>query len=304
MKRNVWAGAAVLVLVGCGGKTLYDGPPADPPVDHPLPQPYPKPTPAPYPTMAPVPTAEPTSSPPPNPTPSPPAEPVPIVLPFVCRSIQTDAQGVHLVSLTFSFGLGAELVDVGPSLALSAAEASTITALGRQGDSLYACSAGKVIRIAVADASIERSAVTCDAVTADDAAIWIQSSGRGALERYDDYAKVLAGEPSATFAPLPSNVIGVAGSVVIAAVDHEVVPGGPNAVFQQILRIDTVTGERSSTRISVSGKQQGVDLASDGYFYFADESHGYGRMNAKGADLTWTSTGVPSPAAFHGMICQ
>jgi len=221
----------------------------------------------------------------------------PIVPPGPCRTILSDATGVHLARLTFAFQPGASPVEVEAELGLTAAAAASITSLGRQGNSLFACSLGKVIRIGLADLAIEETARECEAVTADDSAIWVQSSTRGVLERYTDFAAVVAG-PSTTFLPMASSQIAVQGNVVVATV-----VGAGNTV--RFARYDADKDEHSLSAVSnVSGLvPSGVDLAADGSFFLTYATgHSYGRAQFDGNFEGLLNLG--KPAQLHGVVCQ
>lgn len=276
MRTKGWLGLAVVMLVGCGGEVVVPDPDpirkiiVDPIDEHredqkrkvvtrgagglddaagmrrtvriDTPAPTPTPTPAPTPTPKPV---EPPSAPPPT---------------HACTTILV-GDDVRLGTITF--GPTNRWSDDGAVLDLSMDAAQTITSLGRQGDSLFACSLGKAIKISVAEGTVESSEIACDAVTAGDTAIWIQSSARAALERYTDWTAVFEGRVDASFEPMPAIQIGVTGNKLIGM-------GLDANGFMQLVRFDAETNEPASSSpwgIRVPS-WRGVDMTADGFVYF------------------------------------
>lgn len=314
MARKTWLGLAVVALVGCGG--MVEETPGEVPIDREYPPPCcedrdvgdrvkpiddrhdvtgkgPK-------DVPPLPDQTKPLVPPPTdlpPLPPPPSLP-PIVTPGPCHTVAIDAAGVHLAVLAFSASAGNKIVTYGADVDLDAAHAASITSLGRQGDSLFACSLGRAIRISIADGSVESAGLACDDLTADDEAIWVQSVARDALERYTDWSAVLTGHATATFGRVVADHIGVNGSVVIGALR------GPNETTE-LLRFDTATGERTTSGpLGIRGPvTRGVDLAADGYVYLTYSSRAYGRYSQERASITLAGV-MGAGEGFRGMVCQ
>jgi len=310
MTRKTWLGLAVVALIGCGGKVVEPTPDAIDSIDPPPPcckddigdrinpdndlgqRDETK-------DVPPPPDRTTTPPPPVDPPPPPPYQPpAPIVTPGPCHTVAIDAAGVHLAVLAFASSAGNKSVTYVADVDLDAAHASSIASLGRQGDSLFACSLGRAIRISIADGSVETAGLACDDVTADGDAIWVQSAARDALERYTDWSAVLEGKADATFGRVLAPRIGVNGSVVIGAVD------GPSATTE-ILRFDTATGERTSSGpLSIRGPvARGVDLAADGYVYFTYASRAFGRFSVERGNFVLAGT-MGDGEGFRGMVCQ
>lgn len=119
--------------------------------------------------------------------------------PTVCTTLAVGDAQTRIARL--QIGQSRTLVTLGPEVVLPGA--ASVFSLGLHDGFMYTCT-GVVVRIALADGAVEPTDLACEVVTADASAIWVQSAARNALERYPDYAALVAHTPSATYPLLAS----------------------------------------------------------------------------------------------------
>jgi hypothetical protein len=210
---------------------------------------------------------------------------------IVCTTFVSRGVTEHIAHVTLPAGT----VELGPQV--DSDLVANASSLGVQDGYLVTC-ANTVVRVGIADGKAETTDVACDAVTADDGAIWVVANNQ--LTEYTDFAAVKAHTRVSSVAVDEHAVNRIA-----SAGDGTLVGAAYQATA--VVHVTPATGKTSAPLelASFAGMILGVATVDDGRVVVAPWNLGGGLFvfdGASGAQLH-APDATTTNELFHGLSC-